>query len=235
MVHTRNESNYPVRPDGCGQRRGNTKSRSGRSSSRKTHLEDSRFSPHFPRSAPTKFLVNSESELIHVNISRAEPFSSGRNKNLSMPIQELVQRSQRGGVGNMPKPLEGGNELLLTHPELSGSGEYHRALSRSKPIVFQKLDQKKELEMPPALEKEGPVASTRFKPAPEFSKDKLKGPQKKNRGCKNHQGKGKGKANWHRPYPQVYRMPKWKPYVVDNVFNMARTLMEFTAKEKVSG
>ncbi|MBW0494973.1 hypothetical protein O181_034688 [Austropuccinia psidii MF-1] len=142
MVHTRNGSNYPVQPDGFGQGRGQTKSRSGKSSSRKTHLEDSRVATHSPRSAPTNVDVNSESELIHDNISRVEPFSSGRNRNLSMPIQELVQSIQRGGVGNMPKPLAGGHELLLTHQELSGSGEDHTTLWMLEPIVAQRQDQK---------------------------------------------------------------------------------------------
>ncbi|MBW0473266.1 hypothetical protein O181_012981 [Austropuccinia psidii MF-1] len=41
------------------------------------------------------------------------------------------------------------------------------------------IDQKKELEMTPALGTEGPVASTSSKPAPEVSKDKPKGPHKK--------------------------------------------------------
>ncbi|MBW0553171.1 hypothetical protein O181_092886 [Austropuccinia psidii MF-1] len=84
--------------------------------------------------------------------------------------------------------------------------------------------------MTSALETEVPVASTRPKPAPEVSKDKPKGPQKKQKGPKNHQVKGKGKANWHRPYPQGYRIPKLEPSEVDNVFYMARTLMEVTAK-----
>ncbi|MBW0551335.1 hypothetical protein O181_091050 [Austropuccinia psidii MF-1] len=93
------------------------------------------------------------------------------------------------------------------------------------------VDQKKELEMTPALE-EGPVASASSIPAPEASKEKPKGPKKKKKGPKNHQGKGKGKGNWHRPYPQGYRIPKLKPSAVDSVFNMARTLMEVTAKEQ---
>ncbi|MBW0571346.1 hypothetical protein O181_111061 [Austropuccinia psidii MF-1] len=93
------------------------------------------------------------------------------------------------------------------------------------------IDQKKELEMTPALETEAPLASTSSKPAAEVSKDKPKGPQKKQRCPNNRPGKGKGKANWHRPYPQGYRIPKLEPSAVDSVFNMARTLMEFTAKE----
>ncbi|MBW0590501.1 hypothetical protein O181_130216 [Austropuccinia psidii MF-1] len=86
--------------------------------------------------------------------------------------------------------------------------------------------------MTPDLEIEGPVVSTSSKPAPEVSKDNPKGPQKKQKGPKNHQGKGKVKANWHKPYPQGYRNPKLEPSAMDSVFNMARTLMEFTAKEQ---
>ncbi|MBW0546239.1 hypothetical protein O181_085954 [Austropuccinia psidii MF-1] len=87
------------------------------------------------------------------------------------------------------------------------------------------IDQKKELEMTA-------VASTSSKPAPEVSKDKPKGPHKKQRGPKSHQDKGKGKANWHRPYPQGYRIPKLEPSAMDSVFDMARILMEFTAREQ---
>ncbi|MBW0592604.1 hypothetical protein O181_132319 [Austropuccinia psidii MF-1] len=197
--------------------------------------------PHSQR-LPTDFEVNSGPELIHDSISRGEPFSNGRNRNISMPVQKLVQSSQRRGVGNMPKTLAGGHELLLTHQELSRSGEDHRTLRRMETPVFQRqgqkdkelveepkyisIDQKKQLEMTPALETEAPVASTSSKPAPEVSKEKPKRPQKKKTGPKNHQ------ANWHRPYPQGYRIPKLEPSAMDSVFNMAKTLMEFTAKEQ---
>ncbi|MBW0579171.1 hypothetical protein O181_118886 [Austropuccinia psidii MF-1] len=80
--------------------------------------------------------------------------------------------------------------------------------------------------MTPALETEGPVASTSSKPASEVSKEKPKGPQRKQKGPKNHQGKGKAKDNWHSPYPQGYRIPKLEPSAVDI------TLMEFTSKEQ---
>ncbi|MBW0593323.1 hypothetical protein O181_133038 [Austropuccinia psidii MF-1] len=105
-------------------------------------MEDARVSPHSPRSVRTNFDANSESELIHDNILRAEPLSSGSNKNLSMPIQKLVRTSQQRGVGNMPKPLAGAHELLLTHQELSGSGEYHRTPRRLEPIILQRQGQK---------------------------------------------------------------------------------------------
>ncbi|MBW0569022.1 hypothetical protein O181_108737 [Austropuccinia psidii MF-1] len=142
MVYTRNGSNYSVQADGCGQGRGKTKSRSAKSSSRKTHLEDARVAPHSPRSVPTDFDVNCEPKLIHHNISRAEPFSSGSNRNISMPIQKLVQSSQRRGSENMPKALAGGHELLLTHQELSGSGKDQITVRRLEPIVLKRQGQK---------------------------------------------------------------------------------------------
>ncbi|MBW0473685.1 hypothetical protein O181_013400 [Austropuccinia psidii MF-1] len=79
------------------------------------------------------------------------------------------------------------------------------------------IDQRKELEMNPDLEKEGPAVSTSSKPAPEVSKEKTKGPQKKQRGPKNIQGKGKGKENCNRPYPKGYRIPKLNPSAVENL------------------
>ncbi|MBW0538515.1 hypothetical protein O181_078230 [Austropuccinia psidii MF-1] len=142
MVHTRNRSSYLVQPDGPGQGRGKTRKRSAKSSSRKTHLEDARTSPHSPRSVPTNFDVNSEPELIEGNILRSEPLPSGSHRNISVPIQRLAQSSKRRGVGNMPKPLAGGHELLLKHQELSVSREDHRALRRVEPIVLQRQGQK---------------------------------------------------------------------------------------------
>ncbi|MBW0584308.1 hypothetical protein O181_124023 [Austropuccinia psidii MF-1] len=59
-----------------------------------------------------------------------------------MPIQKLVQSSKQRGVANMPKPLAGGYELLLTHQELYGSGEDHRTLRRLEPMVLQRQSQK---------------------------------------------------------------------------------------------
>ncbi|MBW0463682.1 hypothetical protein O181_003397 [Austropuccinia psidii MF-1] len=42
----------------------------------------------------------------------------------------------------MPKPLAGGHELLLTHQELSGSGEDHRAPRRVEATVLHRQGQK---------------------------------------------------------------------------------------------
>ncbi|MBW0466870.1 hypothetical protein O181_006585 [Austropuccinia psidii MF-1] len=142
MVNTRNGRNYSIQPDGDGKGRGKKGARSGKSSSIKTFQEDARVAPLSPRSVPTKFDMNSEPKLIEGNMLKAEPFPSGSNGNILFPVQSLVQSSQRRGVGNMPKPLAGGHELLLTHQELSGSAEDHRTLRRMEPIFLQTEGQK---------------------------------------------------------------------------------------------
>ncbi|MBW0537996.1 hypothetical protein O181_077711 [Austropuccinia psidii MF-1] len=74
------------------------------------------------------------------------------------------------------KPLAGGQEPLLTHKGLSGLREDHRTLRRMNLIFLKRqgqkiknglknqsllsIKQKKELEMTPSLEKEGPGTST---------------------------------------------------------------------------
>ncbi|MBW0473300.1 hypothetical protein O181_013015 [Austropuccinia psidii MF-1] len=123
-------------------------------------------------------------------------------------------------------------ELLGGWSPLSCKDKVKKIKNGLKNQILLSIDQKEELEITPAWEKEGPVASNISKPAPGQSKDKPKGPQKNQRGHKTPQGKGKGKSNWNIPYSQGYWMPKLEPSAVESVFNMATTLMEFTAREK---
>ncbi|MBW0493260.1 hypothetical protein O181_032975 [Austropuccinia psidii MF-1] len=44
------------------------------------------------------------------------------------------------------------------------------------------------------------------------------------------EGKKKNKKNWRKPYCPRYKIPKIQKYAMENVFNMARTLMEFKGK-----
>ncbi|MBW0482966.1 hypothetical protein O181_022681 [Austropuccinia psidii MF-1] len=130
MVHTRYGSSYSVQLGGPGQGRGKTRTGSAKSSSRKTHLDAARAAPHSPRSVLTSFDVYSKPE----QLDAIKIYQSHYIK--------LVQSSKRRGVGNIPKPLEVGHELLLTHKEISGSGEDHRTLRRVEPLFFQTQGQK---------------------------------------------------------------------------------------------
>ncbi|MBW0474083.1 hypothetical protein O181_013798 [Austropuccinia psidii MF-1] len=106
------------------------------------------------------------------------------------------------GLGNMPKPLAGDHESYLHIKHFLGQEKTVERLGGWSPssckdkvkkmknwLNYQRFlseDQKKELEMTSALEKEGQVVSTSSKPPTDVSKDKPKGPQKKQRGPKNH-------------------------------------------------
>ncbi|MBW0539057.1 hypothetical protein O181_078772 [Austropuccinia psidii MF-1] len=46
------------------------------------------------------------------------------------------------------------------------------------------------------------------------------------------EGKKKKKKNLRKPYSPGYRIPKIQKDAMDNLFNMARTLMEFKDKEE---
>ncbi|MBW0569843.1 hypothetical protein O181_109558 [Austropuccinia psidii MF-1] len=46
------------------------------------------------------------------------------------------------------------------------------------------------------------------------------------------EGRKNKKKNWRKPYSPSYRIPKIQKDAMDNVFNMARTLMEFKYKEE---
>ncbi|MBW0502842.1 hypothetical protein O181_042557 [Austropuccinia psidii MF-1] len=46
------------------------------------------------------------------------------------------------------------------------------------------------------------------------------------------EGKKNKKNNWRKPYFQSYRFPKIQKDAMENVSNMARTLMEFKEKEE---
>ncbi|MBW0536566.1 hypothetical protein O181_076281 [Austropuccinia psidii MF-1] len=109
----------------------------------------------------------------------------------------------------MPKPLAGGQELLLTHQERSGSREDHRALRRVEPIVLQRQDKKdKELvEEPKSFihrpeEGIGNDSSLGRRPSGIYQlqnssrsiqREAPQGLQKRKKDPKNHKGKAKAK------------------------------------------
>ncbi|MBW0473932.1 hypothetical protein O181_013647 [Austropuccinia psidii MF-1] len=130
MGNNRNGSTYSAQLDGSGQGRGNTRARPGRPLSIKAYLEDARVSPYYWRSVPTTFDMNSEPELIQSNVSRVEPLPKGGKRNISVPVQKMVQRIQGRRMINMPKPLAGGYDLLITHQEASRPKEGTGNLAR---------------------------------------------------------------------------------------------------------
>ncbi|MBW0582131.1 hypothetical protein O181_121846 [Austropuccinia psidii MF-1] len=211
-------------------------------------MEHARVDPHSPRPVPTNFDVNSESGLLHDNILRAEPFSSGSNKNLLIPIQKLVQSSQRRGVGNMPKPLAGSHELLITHQELSGSGEDHATLRRLEPILLQIKSQKyKELVEEPKSSvhrpEEGVGNDSSFgdrRPSGVYQlqnssrsvQRQVKRTSEEAERSKDPSRKGKRKRQLAQTLPTRVQDHQIKAFSSGQCLQYGRTLMEFTAKDQ---
>ncbi|MBW0577781.1 hypothetical protein O181_117496 [Austropuccinia psidii MF-1] len=124
---------------------------------------------------------------------------TGKRLDQNKVCQVFLKKDTSGGCQNFPPfPKENPIEILGGWSPSSCKDKVKKIKNWFKNQSLLSIDQKKELEMTPALQTEAPVASTSSKPAPEMSKDKPKGPQKKQRGPKNHQGKGKGTDSTHR-------------------------------------
>ncbi|MBW0491321.1 hypothetical protein O181_031036 [Austropuccinia psidii MF-1] len=79
---------------------------------------------------------------------------------------------------------------------------------------------------------DNPQASTSKNP-PQQVLNKGKQPPKNNQNGK-QKANGKAKCKWSQPHSQNYQIPKKEKTAKDNVFNMARTLMEFKNEEEES-
>ncbi|MBW0593322.1 hypothetical protein O181_133037 [Austropuccinia psidii MF-1] len=121
--------------------------------------------------------------------------------------------------------LENTEELLKGWTPMSFKGQVQQIKAWLKNQSMLSEDQKKKLaqgkENSPV---EAPQASTSKNPPQQV-------PSKPKKAPKTNQ-KGKAKPKWNKPYPQNYRIPKKEKTAMDNVFNMARTLMEFKNKEE---
>ncbi|MBW0581725.1 hypothetical protein O181_121440 [Austropuccinia psidii MF-1] len=77
---------------------------------------------------------------------------------------------------------------------------------------------------------EAPQASTSNASPQQVPKKDKQTPKANQKG--KQKAKGKAKSRWNKCYPQNYRIPKKEKTAMDNLFNMARTLMEFKNKEE---
>ncbi|MBW0563526.1 hypothetical protein O181_103241 [Austropuccinia psidii MF-1] len=92
-------------------------------------------------------------------------------------------------------------------------------------------DQKKKLDQgKDNIPVEAPQASTSKNPPQQVPKKDKQTPKSNHKG--KQKAKGKGKFKWNKPYRQNYRIPKKEKTAMDNVFKLARALMEFKNKEE---
>ncbi|MBW0568361.1 hypothetical protein O181_108076, partial [Austropuccinia psidii MF-1] len=122
-------------------------------------------------------------------------------------------------------------ELLKDWTPMSCKGQVQKIKAWLKNKSMLSEDQKKKLAQgnnnSPV---EAPKASTSKNPPQQVPNKPKKTPKTIQKGKKKE--KGKAKPKWNKPYPQNYRIPKKERTAMDNLSNMARTLMEFKNKEE---
>ncbi|MBW0594143.1 hypothetical protein O181_133858 [Austropuccinia psidii MF-1] len=211
-------------------------------------MEDSRTSLSSQRLASTfdTLIETPEADIAAIAVLRPESLSTGNNRDIPVSVQELVYGSKTTRVGTSPKSLDRNHELIYSSEEINGARKDRGAsegldthvLQRTSPTDKSFAEKPKhvirgpEEEVGPRQGKQPSGRSTTLhqqkhsssgaKQAQENSKDQPEGQAK---------GKEKGKAQVEQALPENYRIPKKDKTSMDNVFNVARALIEFKIKE----
>ncbi|MBW0534864.1 hypothetical protein O181_074579 [Austropuccinia psidii MF-1] len=122
-------------------------------------------------------------------------------------------------------------ELLRGWKPISCKGQVQQIKAWWKTQSMLSEDQKKKL---PQGKDNSPVEAPQASTSKNLPKEV---PNKDNQTPKSNQkgkqkAKEKEKSKWNKPYPHNYRISKKEKTAMENVFNMARTLMEFKHKEE---
>ncbi|MBW0532507.1 hypothetical protein O181_072222 [Austropuccinia psidii MF-1] len=208
-------------------------------------MEDARTSTSSQRLARTfdTLIESPEAEITAIAVVRPESLSTMKNRDIPFSVQELVYGGKEARVGTSPKSLDRHHKLISPSEEVHGARKDRRTyegldthvLQRTSPTDKRLVEKPKHVIRGPE-EEFGPREGKHQAEAPQASTSK-KLPQQvpnkpKSTPKTKQKGKKKAKAKWNKPYPQNYRIPKKEKAAMDNVFNMARTLMEFKNKEE---
>ncbi|MBW0583373.1 hypothetical protein O181_123088 [Austropuccinia psidii MF-1] len=209
-------------------------------------MELSRTSTSFQRLVRTfeTLFTSPEADITAIPIVRHEPFPTGNNRGILVSVQEMVYGSKAEGVRTSSKSLDRHHELISSSEESHGprkvrgpsEGLDTHFLKRTSP-TDQSLVEKPKHFIRGIWPKERTTALWKLPKPPQARICLNKCQQKEKKSAKSkkkgkQKAKGKEKSKWNRPYPQNYRIPKKEKTAMDNVFNMARTLMEFKNKEE---
>ncbi|MBW0561346.1 hypothetical protein O181_101061 [Austropuccinia psidii MF-1] len=249
MTPTRSGSNYSIQSNGSGPGNSSHKSKRQKCQPRgEAQMEDARASTSSQRLARIfdTLIEIPEADITAIAV-RPESLSTGSSRDIPVSVQKLVYGSKTAHVGNSPKSWDRHHELISSGEEVHGARKDRRTsegldthvLQRTSPTdksfvakpkhVIRGSEEEvvpRQVQDPsrstPSIHQQN-SASTSVKQAQKTPKTNQKGKQK---------AKGKAKPKWNKPYPQKYRIPKKEKTAMDNVFNMARTLMEFKNKEE---
>ncbi|MBW0589834.1 hypothetical protein O181_129549 [Austropuccinia psidii MF-1] len=211
---TRRGSKYSIQTDGAGLRGRIDPSKGKRKGKIPSGTESTQGSA-LSQSQVTEMPMISEPEL-ELSISdsnRYKSHSESSDRHLNEPVQAVIHSVQGQGLGNVAKNTQGVMsswhilKTFLKEEEIVRYFNGWNPLSSKHQIKKIKEYHTKKSE---TTKEEAPVAST-------------SNPQ---------EVKKKKKKDWKKPYSPSYRIPKIQKDSMENVFNMARTLMEFKDKEE---
>ncbi|MBW0551430.1 hypothetical protein O181_091145 [Austropuccinia psidii MF-1] len=160
-----------------------------------------------------------ELELSMSNSSRDKSHSEGSNRYLDDPVQAVLHSVQGQILQNVATNPPRSNELPAypeKFPQRGGNSEILQLMEST--IIHTSNEEDKGIKCQKERGKQGRSPSSFYQKAssqPNFARrEETK------------------KYNWRKPYSPSYRIPKIQKYSMENVFKMARTLMEFKDKEE---
>ncbi|MBW0570881.1 hypothetical protein O181_110596, partial [Austropuccinia psidii MF-1] len=160
-----------------------------------------------------------ELELSMSNSNRDKSHSEGSNRHSYEPVQAVLHSVQVKRLGNFATNTQRSDELLEYPERIAQRGGNSEILQWMESTIIQASNQEDTgipCQKAGGKQEEAPVASTSKPQANQLPQE----------------GKKNKKNNWRKPYSPSYRIPKIQKDAMKNVFDMARTSMEFKDKEE---
>ncbi|MBW0575552.1 hypothetical protein O181_115267 [Austropuccinia psidii MF-1] len=227
MTPTRSENNYSIQSNGSGPGNSSQKSKRQEYQPRgEEKMEDSRTSTSSQRLASTfvTLIESPEADIISIPVVIPESFPTALPTLWIGTMKSYLQVSKLMG----PEKTE---ELLGGWTPMYCKGQVQQIKAWLKNQSMLSEDQKKKLaQAKDNSPVEAPQASTRKIPPQKVPNKDKKAPKSNQKGKQKAKRKTRSKCN--KPYPQNYRIPMKEKTAIDNVFNMARTLMEFKKRRR---
>ncbi|MBW0566794.1 hypothetical protein O181_106509 [Austropuccinia psidii MF-1] len=244
MSPTRSGRNYYIQSNGSGPGHSSHKSKRQECQPRgDAQMEDARTSTSSQRLASTfdTFIESPEADITAIPVVRPELFPEGKNRDISVSVQELVYSGKAAGVGTSSKSLDRNNELFSSSEEAQGPRKDRRSSEGLDTHFLQgKSTKNKSLVEIPKHVVRGPEEEVgpRNGQQPSGSSSILHNCQTRaSKPQREIRRASKRKRERQNPSgtslaTELHNLQKKEKTAMKNVFNMERTLMKLKNKEE---
>ncbi|MBW0582904.1 hypothetical protein O181_122619 [Austropuccinia psidii MF-1] len=214
---TRRGSQYSIQSDGGALRSRVDPSKGKRKGSIPSGTESTQGSALSKRQVPYMPMISGpEFEISMSNFNRDKSHPEGSNRHLYEPLQAILHSVKGQQLGNVSTNPSRSDELLA-YPEKIPQRRGNSEIPQWMKFTITQTSNQEDKGIPFQKKKEESKAEAPFTRKPQANKL----PQ---------EAKKIKKKNWRKPYSPSYRIPKIQKDAMHNVFNMARTFMEFKDK-----